>query len=398
MATLPLSGITVLDFTEGMAGPTCAQHLGDFGASVIKIQSTSIASNERFLAGANRYGPDGAFGAIDIGAQRNKKRMLLNLKDSDGLRIAYQLIAGADVLLESNRPGVAERLGIGYEAVSEARPEIVYGSLSGFGQTGPERTRAATDHVLQAYAGPMSVTGEPGRPSVRIGPSTIDLLAGVHLAFGVLVALLERQDSGQGQWVDTSLYDATLAMMSRDITQYSGSGELPEKFGAWFPFSAPYGNFFAGDGEFFIGVSSSEIWLRLCREAGWEDLASDARFLTTSGRLEHRDELYEILIPEFAKRTIDEWLAMADAAGALQARVNNVAQVIAQPQAAAREMVIDIGIDSLQAAGIPIKLSRTPGQVRTAPHLPSQDTAEILGSLGYSEDEIAELRDRRAVV
>ena len=397
MSDLPLSNLLILDFTEGMAGPTCAQHFADFGARVIKIQSTAVANSERFLAGARRYGPDGAFSAIDVGAQRNKERMLLNLKSSQGLRVAYQLIAKADVLLESNRPGVAERLGIGYEAVSKARPEIVYGSLSGFGQTGPERQRPGTDHVLQAYAGPMSVTGEQGRLSVRIGPSTVDLLAGVHLAFGVMCALWERSVTGKGQWVETSLYDAALTMMSRDITQYSGSGELPEKFGGGFPFSSPYGNFMASDVEFFIGVSGNKMWERFCQSAGFGDLLEDERFATAQGRLVHRDALYERLIPAFAKRPAAEWLAIAEESGVLQSRVNNVADIIEQPQALAREMVVDIGIDNLKAAGIPIKLSRTPGQIRTSPHLPNEDADAILHELGYSDGEIDALRDSQAI-
>lgn len=396
-AELPLTGITVLDFTEGMAGPSCAQHLGDFGASIIKIQSTSAAVNDRFLAGPTRFGPGGAFGAIEAGVHRNKKRMMLNLKSPTGLEIAYKLIATADVLIESNRPGAAKRLGIGYEDVARVRPEIVYGSLSGFGQTGPERERRGTDHVLQAYAGPMSVTGEPGRPSVRIGPSTIDLLSGAHLAIGILLALRDRDRTARGQWVDSSLYDATLAMMSRDIAQYTGSGVLPEKFGAFFPCSAPYGNYFASDGEFFLGVSTSEVWVRFCELAGLHELTADERFATVQGRLLNRDQLHEVLIPLFAVKDVQHWLELAEAAGALSSRVNNAADVIAQEQAAAREMVVDLGIAGLKTAGIPVKLSRTPGRIRSQPRVPGADTDEILAAVGYSPQDIAGLREQKVV-
>jgi crotonobetainyl-CoA:carnitine CoA-transferase CaiB-like acyl-CoA transferase len=396
-AELPLSGITVLDFTEGMAGPSCAQHLGDFGATVIKIQSTGVAANDRFLAGPTRFGPGGAFGAIEAGVHRNKQRMMLNLKSAAGLQIAYKLIATGDVLIESNRPGAAERLGIGYYDVSRERPEIIYASLSGFGQTGPERERRGTDNVLQAYAGPMSVTGEAGRPSVRIGPSTIDLLAGAHLTMGILLALRDRDRTGRGQWVDSSLYDATIAMMSRDIAQFTGSGELPEKFGPFFPYSAPYGNYFAADGEFFLGVSTTPAWRRFCDLAGWRELGADEKFATVQDRLLKRDELHGVIIPRFAEKDVQHWLDLAEAAGVLSSRVNNVADVIVQEQAAAREMVVDIGIAGLKTAGIPIKLSRTPGTVRSQPRVPGADTDEILSRVGFSPDEIAELRDREVV-
>lgn len=394
---LPLAGITVLDFTEGMAGPSCAQHLGDFGADVIKIQSTGIAANDRFLAGPTRFGPNGAFGAIEAGVHRNKKRMMLNLKDPAGLSIAYKLIATADVLVESNRPGAAERLGLGYEDVARVRPEIVYASLSGFGQTGPMAGQRGTDHVLQAYAGPMSVTGEPGRPSVRIGPSTIDLLAGAHLTIGILLALRDRERTGRGQWVDSSLYDATVAMMSRDIAQYTGSGELPPKFGAYFPYQAPYGTYFAADGEFFIGVSTTSVWQRFCDLAGVPELIEDKRFATSQDRLINRDELHDVLIPLFQGKDVRYWLDLAEKAGALSSRVNTVADVIEQEQAVAREMVVDIGIAGLKTAGIPIKLSRTPGTVRSQPRIPGADTSEILSGIGYSPEAIAGLRDQKVV-
>jgi crotonobetainyl-CoA:carnitine CoA-transferase CaiB-like acyl-CoA transferase len=396
---LPLAGITVLDFTEGMAGPSCAQHLGDFGADVIKIQSTGVAANDRFLAGPTRFGPGGAFGAIEAGVHRNKQRLLLNLKDPAGLEIAYKLIASADVLIESNRPGAAERLGIGYDDVAKVRPEIVYASLSGFGQTGPLRQRRGTDQVLQAYAGPMSVTGEAGRPSSRIGPSTVDLLAGAHLTIGILLALREReQDStGHGQWVDSSLYDATVAMMSRDIAQYTGSGELPAKFGPYFPYQAPYGCYFAADAEFFIGVSDTTVWRRFCDLAGLDELRADERFATAQDRLLNRDQLHDVLIPLFAEKEAEYWLDLAEKSGALSSRVNSVADIIGQEQAQARDMVVDIGIDGLKTAGIAIKLSKTPGTVRSQPRIPGADTDEILSGIGYDADAIAGLRDQKVV-
>jgi crotonobetainyl-CoA:carnitine CoA-transferase CaiB-like acyl-CoA transferase len=400
MPGMPLEGIKVLDFCEGAAGPFCAQMLGDFGADVIKVQSprsTRAAANRaanasRPESGQNRF-PDRRLPTYDV---RNKRRIMLNLKDPEGLRIAYELIATADVLVENNRPGVSERLGIGYEAVSAARPQIIYASMSGFGHTGPERARRGTDRVLQAYAGPQSVTGEVGRRSVGIGPAVIDNQAGANLTIGVLVALIERQHSGQGQWIDSSLYDAAVQLMGRDIMHYSGTGVLPGKFGALFPYGAPYGNFFASDGEFFLGTQagagSLDPWQRLCAAAGWDDLAKDPRFTSQGDRLAHRDELYEILEPEFARRTVQEWLDIAETSGNMASRVNTVADVIDQEHAKAREMVVDTGLDGIKAAGIPVKLSRTPGTIRIPPHTPGQDTADVLTELGYSPDQIATLQ------
>jgi crotonobetainyl-CoA:carnitine CoA-transferase CaiB-like acyl-CoA transferase len=402
MPGMPLAGIKVLDFCEGAAGPFCAQMLGDFGADVIKIQSprsTRAAANRAANAvpadGGNRF-PDRRLPTYDV---RNKRRIMLNLKDPDGLRIAFRLIATADVLVENNRPGVSERLGIGYQAVSAVRPEIIYASMSGFGQSGPEHARRGTDRVLQAYAGPQSVTGEPGRRSVGIGPAVIDNQAGANLTIGVLLALFERQRSGEGQWVDSSLYDATVQLMGRDIMHYTGTGVLPGKFGALFPYAAPYGNFFASDGEFFLGTQagagSTDPWQRLCAAAGWDDLAKDPRFTSQGGRLAHRDELYEILEPEFGRRTVREWLEIAEASGNLASRVNTVADVIEQEHARARAMVVETGLDGIKSAGIPVKLSRTPGTIRIPPHAPGQDTDHVLAELGCSLAEIADFRARQ---
>jgi crotonobetainyl-CoA:carnitine CoA-transferase CaiB-like acyl-CoA transferase len=405
MSGMALEGIKVLDFCEGAAGPFCAQMLGDFGADVIKIQSprsTRAAANRAANTSAddgaaNRF-PDRRLPTYDV---RNKRRIMINLKQPEGLRIAYQLIATADVLVENSRPGVSERLGIGYPAVSAARPEIIYASMSGFGQTGPERHRRGTDRVLQAYAGPQSVTGEPGERSVGIGPAMIDNQAGANLTIGVLLALIERRTSGVGQWVDSSLYDATVQLMGRDIMHYTGTGVLPGKFGALFPYGAPYGNFLAADGEFFLGTQagagSADPWQRLCEAAGWEDLARDPRFTSQGGRLAHRDELYKILEPEFARRTVAEWIDIADASGNLASRVNTVADLIEQEHAKAREMVVDTGFDAIKSAGIPIKLSRTPGEIRIPPHTPGEDTDQVLTELGYSPDEVSDFHTRGVV-
>jgi crotonobetainyl-CoA:carnitine CoA-transferase CaiB-like acyl-CoA transferase len=388
---LPLDGLTVLDFTEHVAGASCAMYLGDFGASVIKVEAPPGGDHARSW-GSARYGEHGEFSSLFLAFNRNKQSIVLDLKLDEGRAVAHRLVSRADVLLESFTPGVADRLGIGYGTVAALKPDIVYCSVSGFGQDGPQRRDRGFDFLLQAYAGPLSITGEPGRASVRFGPSAIDALTGSHAALGVMIALHERMRSGRGQWIDTSLYDATLQMMSHLIADYTGTGQLPGKFGPYFPFAAPYGMFLASDREFFLGVSNDAMWRSFCGVAGLDTLAADARYDLNIGRLEHRAELYAALIDIFARGPVTHWLGVADAAGVPATLVHDVSEVIVQPQATARQMVVGVGIQDVQSAGIPIKLSRTPGVRRTRPPELGADAEAVLDWAGYSSAEIERLR------
>jgi crotonobetainyl-CoA:carnitine CoA-transferase CaiB-like acyl-CoA transferase len=376
----PLDGIRVLDFTQAMAGPDCSMLLADFGADVIKVEPPGGEGSRTW--GTSRFGPDGQFSALYLAFNRNKASVVLDLKSEEGQSRARKLVAESDVVIEGFRPGVADRLGIGYEQLVRLKENIVYCSISGFGQTGPLHERPGYDQLLQAYAGHMSITGELGRPSVRIGPSAIDLLTGAHAAFGILVALRERDRSGTGQWVETSLYDSSLHLVSHFIADYTGSNTLQSKGGGSFPFLAPYGMYEGRDREFFLGVGTDRMFARLCRALGRDDLLDDSRFETNDRRVLHRHELDVELRPIFRTEEARHWVGLCLELDIPTSEVCTIAEVVAQEHALAREMIVDTGVDTVRTAGIPIKLSRTPGTIRRpAPRLGEDNGSALrLGS------------------
>jgi crotonobetainyl-CoA:carnitine CoA-transferase CaiB-like acyl-CoA transferase len=365
---MPLEGIRVLDFTQAMAGPACSMLLGDLGAEVTKVEPPGGESSRTW--GVSRFGPDGQFSALYLAFNRNKAGIVLDLKTEDGLGRALELAASADVVIEGFRPGVATRLGIGYEQLVELNEGLVYCSISGFGQTGPLRSRPGYDQLLQAYAGHMSITGEPDRPSVRIGPSAIDLITGAHAAFGIVAALRERDRSGRGQWLETSLYDSSVHLVSHFIADYTGCGRLQSKAGGSFAFLAPYGMYAARDREFFMGVGTDRMFTRLCSALGRDDLVDDPRFASNDRRVEHRHELDGVLAPIFREQDAGRWVDLCHGLDIPATEVSTIAEVASQEQALARAMVVETGIGSVRSAGIPVKLSRTPGAIRRpAPRL-----------------------------
>ncbi|MDX6596592.1 MAG: hypothetical protein QOE87_479 [Gaiellales bacterium] len=372
----PLTGVRVLDFTQAMAGPDCSMLLADFGADVVKVEPEGGDGSRSW--GTSRFGRDDQFSGLYMGFNRNKASITLNLKSDEGKALAERLIGESDVVIESFKPGVAERLGIGYERVAELRPDVVYCSLSGFGQNGPLRERPGYDQLLQAYAGHMSITGEPGRPSVRIGPSAIDLITGAHAAFGIMVALRERDRSGQGQWVETSLYDSSLHLVSHFLADYSGSGHLQPKVGSGFPFLAPYGNYDASDREFFIGVGTDRMFGRLATALGRPDLATDLRFATNDVRIANREVLDAELAPLFLAEPAERWVDLCLELDIPTSLVSTIAELPDQAQARAREMIVETGVDGVLTAGLPIKLSRTPGSIHRPPPALGEDNERVL--------------------
>lgn len=361
----PLHGIRVLDFTTAMAGPTASMLLADFGAAVVKVEPPEGESSRRW--GVTRFGPAGDQTGLFAALNRNKASITVDLKSPEGQSAVHALAAQADIVIESFKPGVAARLGIGYEELSQEHPQLVYCSISGFGQTGPLREHPGYDQLLQAYAGHMSVTGEAGRPSVRIGPSAIDLVTGAHAAYGIVLALRERDRSGRGQHLETSLYDSSLHLITHFIADYTGSGQLPGKLGGDFAFLAPYGMFEGSDREFYMGVGTDTMFAKLCEALAAPALAQDPRFASNGARLEHRAELAALLEPLFAQREAAHWVELCRALGIPASLVSDLSEVIEQEQARAREMVLETGIPGVRSAGIPIKLSRTPGTVRRPP-------------------------------
>lgn len=372
----PLEGIRVLDFSQAMAGPACGMLLGDFGAEVIKLEPPEGESSRRW--GSARVGEDGQFSGLYLALNRNKSNVVLDLKSTEGKAAVRKLIASADVILENFRPGVATRLGFGYADAAAIKPDIIYCSISGFGQDGPLRDRPGLDMLLQAYVGHMSITGEPGRPSVRTGPSPIDLLTGAHAAYGIVLALRERDKTGRGQEIDLSLYDTAVHLISHYIADYTGGAGLPGKHGPYFAFLAPYGMFAARDREFYLGVDSRS-YPAFCNAIGRGDLIDDPRFKTNVDRLRNRDALHEQLIPVFQAHDAQHWVDLAMKIGVPTSLVNDIAEVLEQEQAAAREMIVPSGVADVRIAGIPLKLRGTPGAILRKPPRLGEDNARILG-------------------
>jgi crotonobetainyl-CoA:carnitine CoA-transferase CaiB-like acyl-CoA transferase len=378
MSEGPLAGVRVVAFTAVAAGPVCAMMLGDFGAEVIKVEPPKGEHSRAW--GTGRYGRDGEFSAMFLAFNRNQSSVVIDLRTDAGRADARLLVRTADVVIENFTPGVAEEFGIGYRQVAAIRPDVVYCSISAFGQDGPLRSRPGFDTMMQAYTGHLSITGEPDRPAVRIGPSAIDLLTGSNAAFGIMVALHYRQRTGEGQYLETSLYDNALHLISHVIGDYTGTGELPGRWGPYYPYSAPYGIFNASDRELFIGVTT-QFWAPFCTEAGRQDLLQDPRFRTNRDRLVNRDALYRELVPVIATRPAADWVAGCARLGIPASLVEDLAGVVAQEQARSRDVVVDTGVDGVRTVGLPVRLRGTPGSIRRqAPSL-GADTDRVLGPL-----------------
>ena len=390
MAKMPLEGIRVIDLSGHASGPMCAMTLGDFGAEVIKVEAPR--GDHARSWGSARFGPKNDISSEYGALNRNKESIVIDLKNPDGLKLCKELIQKADVVLENFKPGVLEKLGLGWKVIEQINPRAVLCSISAFGQTGPRAKLPGFDLLMQAYAGALSITGEPNRPAVRIGPSTIDFMTAAHGVIGILLALRERDSSGKGQHVDTSLYESAIVQMTHMILDASATGVVPSRWGPYFPFLAPYGIFMGSDREFYLGASTNAMWTKLMEFIGRQDLMKDPRFINNSDRAQNQEALYEVLVPIFKSKTAQEWVDIATKLGIPNCMIHNLGEVVVQEQALAREAVISVpGIATGKSAGIPIKLSRTPGTVRKGPPTLGEDTDAVLKRMGYSEADIARL-------
>jgi crotonobetainyl-CoA:carnitine CoA-transferase CaiB-like acyl-CoA transferase len=395
--TRALAGIRVADFTQIMSGPTGTMLLADFGADVTKIEPPIGDGSRRW--GSNRFGDKEQFSALYLSLNRNKRSIALDLKSPDGLAVAKRIIAQSDVLVENFKPGVMKRLGLDYETLSAIDPRLVYCSISGFGQTGPLSDRPGYDQLMQAYAGLLSITGEEGRPAVRIGPTAIDILTGTHGAFAIMVALRERDRSGKGQYIDTSLYESALHLMTQWICDYTGSGKMLGRSGPYFPFTAPYGIFLASDREFYMGVGNDKMWVKFCDAIERPDLPKDPRFTSNRLRAGNQKELYVILEPILKSKPVAHWIEIAERLDIPYSLITNLSEVVEQEQAKAREAIVPIeGLDKAKTAGLPMKLSRTPAEIRTPPPELGGNSDAILDELGFGAAEIARMRAAGAVL
>lgn len=392
---MPLSGVRILDFTQVIAGPFSTQLLGDMGAEVIKVESPA---GDR----ARTVGPAGSgFSNSFFNVNRNKKSLALDLKQPQGTEIVERLLGSVDVLVENFKPGTMERLGLGYEALQARFPQLIYCSISGFGQTGPRRTEVAFDQIIQGYSGLMSITGSEESGPLRVGSPIADLVGGSLATQGILLALYERTRSGKGQWVDISMLDAMLPFLGFAAWNYLEGGELTRRNGNAHPTLAPSGSFQAKDGVFNISLTGEVIWQRFCRALGREEWIEDARFVNNEQRFRHSAELSELINERLGERSKAEWIEFFREAEVPCGPIYTLAETFSDPQVKAREMVREMQDPEAGTVGVvanPLRLSRTPARYeRSAPRL-GEHTPLVLRELGYSEEEIRELRERQVVV
>ena len=392
----PLDGIRVVDLSRVVSGPFCTMTLADMGADVIKIEEPGRGDESRAFGPPFHGGESPYFLSIN----RNKRSCTVNLKHEDGKAVLRRLLAGADVLIENFRPGAMARLGFGYDSVSAAHPRLVYCSISGFGDSGPDATRPGYDLIVQGESGLMDVTGEADGPPTRVGTSIADLTSGLMAAQGILLALYARRTTGRGQHVRVAMLDAVAALLTYNTGIYFASGESPTRRGNDHPSVVPYQTLRAKDGWINLGVANDSLWTRYCAAIERPDLQDDTRFATAPARVEHRQTLIPIIAGLTAARTVQEWMDLLGAAGVPCGRIRNVAEVCTNPQLVERGKVVERPhptAGTVQMIGQPIELSDTPARIETAPPLLGEQTDAVLREAGYSEAEIERFRASRVV-
>ena len=382
--SLPLDHIRVIDLTRARSGPTCVRQLADMGAQVIKVEQPDDEE------GVSRHNSD--FQNL----HRNKRSLVLNLKDPRGLAILKQLAVKADVLVENYRPEVKKRLGIDYADLRPLNPWLIYASISGFGQTGPYKDRPGYDQIAQGMGGLMSITGPPGGGPWRVGIPVADLSAGLLAAQGVLMALIERERSGEGQWIHTSLLEAMVSMLDFQATRWLIDKEVPPQAGNNHPTGIPTGTFRVKDGHINVAASGQHMWKRLCDALGATELYEDARFSTPGRRSRNRDVLTVALEEQLQTKTSAEWIAILNAAGVPCGPILTIAQVFADEQVRHLRLACEVNhpqLGAIQILGLPVTLSRTPGAVQTPTPEKGEHSDEILRELGLSAEEIRRLHE-----
>ncbi len=392
-ASQALSRFTVLDLTRVRSGPTAVRQLADWGANVIKIEApTDVADGEQM--GGPRHGAD--FQNL----HRNKRAMTLNLKDPKGQAVFRRLVAKADVVVENFRPDVKNKLAIDYDTLRTINPRLVYASISGFGQDGPYHKRPGFDQIAQGMGGLMSITGAPGQGPMRVGIPVADLTAGLFCAMGVLTALLEREQSGQGQWVQTSLLQAQIFMLDFQAARWLMQQEVPKQAGNNHPTSIPTGVFKTSDGYINIAAAGHAIWERLARAIGAPELLDDDRYASGAKRSANRDPLNAAIEQQTVTRSSAEWVDLLNQAGVPCGPIYSVDQMFDDAQVrhlGIAQQVPNAEGRAIQLVGQPFTLSRTPSHMAARPPESGEHTRDVLSEFGFSPEEIAELRDGKIV-
>jgi crotonobetainyl-CoA:carnitine CoA-transferase CaiB-like acyl-CoA transferase len=389
-ASQALARFTVLDLTRIRSGPTAVRQLSDWGANVIKIEApTDLADSEQ--PGGPRHGPD--FQNL----HRNKRAMTLNLKDPKGLEVFKRLAAKADVIVENFRPDVKAKLGIDYDSMRKVNPRIVYASISGFGQDGPYSKRPGFDQIAQGMGGLMSITGLPGHGPVRAGIPVADLTAGLFCALGILTALLERDVSGEGQWVQTSLLQAMIFMLDFQAARWLMDNEVPKQAGNNHPTSIPTGVFKTNDSYINIATTGGKIWERFATAIEAPGLLANPDYATISSRSKNRDTLNAEIETHLTKRTTDEWVGILNAAGVPCGPIYSIDQVFDDEQVKHLGIAQDVPETDTRLVGQPFTLSRTPSRMAARPPLAGEQTKDVLAEFGFSDQEITSLQHSKVV-
>jgi crotonobetainyl-CoA:carnitine CoA-transferase CaiB-like acyl-CoA transferase len=392
----PLDGIKVLDLTQFMAGPFCTMLLADMGADVIKIEKPSGGDDIRRSGPPFINGESAAF----MGINRNKRSIVIDLKSDEGQSILHRMAGAADVVVENMRPGTMDRMGLGYQDLHRENPALVYCSISGFGTTGPYKDRPGFDLMAQGMSGLMSITGVAGGPPMRNGPPITDLNAGIYAAFGIMNAYVSRLKTGMGQHIDASLLEAGIAYTIWESAMFFATGVPPGPVGSGHHLSAPYQAFATKDSYIMVGGANQANWVRLCGATGREDLLGEERFASNALRMQNVVPLEDTLQDTLSQQSTAHWQEVLERAGVPCGPINDMAEVFADPQVTARDMVVELEhplAGTTRNIGVPIKLSETPGSVRTAAPTLGQHTDAVLAGYDYAADDINGLRTRGVV-
>ena len=389
-----LEGIRVLDLTRALAGPFCTLMLGDHGADVVKIELPGSGDDTR------KWGPPfiGEESAYFLSINRNKRSLTLNFKEPRAIEIFLQLAKGADVVVENFTPGVMSRFGLDYGTVKKANPKIIYCSISGFGQSGPYRSRPAYDQIMQGISGIMSITGEPDGEPQKVGIAITDIGAGMWSAFAIMAAVFHRDQHGEGQQIDISMMDAQVAWLTYQAAFFFANGRPPSRLGAAHPTLVPYQAFMCQDGKYInVAVGSERLWERFCQGIRKEELQNNPDYATNGDRVRNRTKLVPFLQEIFLTRPSAAWVEDLQEVNVPCGPINDLADVFSDPQLLHREMYLEMAhptLGSIKQTGIPIKFSRTPGGLDRPPPLLGEHNDEILAELGHTKDDIRRLAEQ----